>query len=72
MDDSRLPKCVFYGELSVGKHPRYKPRKHIKDCIKTNLKALGISVGAWWLNVDLRGKQQFIKIVTRLKKQGGP
>ena len=47
MEDSRLPKQLFYGELSTGKRPRHKPRKRFKDVIKDNLKALQIDVDNW-------------------------
>ena len=47
MEDSRLPKQLFYGELQLGKRPRHKPRKRYKDVVKNNLKILGINVEDW-------------------------
>ena len=48
MDDDRLPKQLFYGELEVGsKPPQHKPKKSYKDCVKDNLKALHIDVNSW-------------------------
>ena len=42
MDDVRLPKQIFYGELKSGARPPHKPKKRYKDVIKNNLKALEI------------------------------
>ena len=47
MDDNRLPKQLFYGELKVGKRLQHKPKKRYKDCVKTNLKALHIDANCW-------------------------
>ena len=47
MEDSRLPKQLFYGELQHGKRPRHKPKKRFKDVVKVNLKTLGINVEDW-------------------------
>ena len=47
MDDSRLPKQLFFGELSTGKRPRHKPRKRFRDNVKDNLKLMKISVANW-------------------------
>ena len=47
MKDDRLPKQLFYGELATGKRPPYKPKKRFKDCIKSNLKIVGINVENW-------------------------
>ena len=44
MKDERLPKCLFYGEFSIGKRPRNRPKKRFKDCIKSNLKATKIDI----------------------------
>ena len=55
MDDSRLPKRLFYGELSSGKRPQHKPRKRFKDCVKANLKHMAIPVGSWEDSCGNRG-----------------
>ena len=47
MKESRLPKQLFYGELSIGKRPQHKPRKRYKDCIKNNIKKLAFDINNW-------------------------
>ena len=47
MEDDRLPKQLFYGEVIIGKRPQHKPKKRFKDVVKNNLKALGIDVNNW-------------------------
>ena len=47
MEDSRLPKHLFYGQLKIGERPRHKPKKRFKDCVKGNLKLLEIDVDSW-------------------------
>ena len=47
MDDSRLPKQLFFGELSVGTRPHHKPRMRFRDQVKTNLKRMKISPESW-------------------------
>ena len=47
MDDTRLPKQLFYGELHCGKRPPHKPKKRFKDVTKCNIKALEIDVDTW-------------------------
>ena len=47
MDDSRLPKQLFYGELSSGKRSQHKPKKRFKDNVKDNLKLMGIAEDNW-------------------------
>ncbi|XP_076036516.1 uncharacterized protein LOC143022261 [Oratosquilla oratoria] len=37
MDDHRLRKQLWYGELSSGKRNTGRPRKSFKDCVKTHL-----------------------------------
>ena len=44
MGDGRLPKQLFYGELSRGKRPQHKPSKRFKDVLKSNLKELETDV----------------------------
>ena len=47
MDDSRLPKQLFFGELSVGKRPPVGPRKRFRDQVKSNLKRMKVSTESW-------------------------
>ena len=42
MEDSRLPKQLFYGELSLGRRKRGRPRKRYKDSVKDNITHAGI------------------------------
>ena len=47
MEDSRMPKTVFYGELSQGKRNRGAPRKRFKDQLKRQLRAASIPEKDW-------------------------
>ena len=47
MDDSRLPKQLFFGELSVGTRPRHKPRMRFRDQVRTNFKRMNLSDDNW-------------------------
>lgn len=47
MDDVRLPKRLFYGELATGKRPKHKPKKRYKDGIKCILKDTNIDTDTW-------------------------
>ena len=47
MNDSRLPKAVFYGELTKGKSLRGGQRLRYKDVVKRHLKATHITVDHW-------------------------
>ena len=47
MDDSRLPKQLFHGELSTGKRHKGGQRKRYKDVLKSTLKACNIPVDEW-------------------------
>ena len=49
MDDDRLPKRLFYGELPIGKRPRNRPKKRFRDCLKDSLKAVNINISDWEL-----------------------
>ena len=44
MEDSRLPKQLFYGELTTGTRPNHKPKMRFKDVIKKNLESLKLEV----------------------------
>ena len=62
MDDTRLPKQLFYGELCIGKRPRHKPKKRFKDCIKANLKCMKIDQNSWeGLAKDRSGWRKLIR-----------
>ncbi len=47
MPDSRIPKQIFYGELSIGKRPCHKPKLRFKDCLKSSLSACNIDLAKW-------------------------
>ena len=47
MPDHRLPKRLFYGELTEGHRARGGPRKRYKDALKTALKAFDIGHDSW-------------------------
>ena len=47
MNDSRLPKAVFYGELAKGKRLRGGQRLRYKDIVKRHLKTTHIIVDHW-------------------------
>ena len=44
IDDGRLPRQLFYGEMWEGKRSALKPKKTFKDTIKYYLKQSGLSV----------------------------
>ena len=47
LGDERLPKQMFYGELTEGKWARHKPKLRFKDCLKTSLKQANIGIDNW-------------------------
>ena len=47
MDDTRLPKRVLYGELSVGSRPRGRPKLRYKDVCKATLQDFSICTKNW-------------------------
>ena len=47
MDDCRLPKRLFYGELSTGKRTTDRPKKRYKDTLKEALKLCTIPQATW-------------------------
>ena len=57
IDDGRLPRQLFYGEMREGKRSALKPKKRFKDTIKYYLKQSGLSVDQWekWLQIEVSG-----------------
>ena len=47
MDDCRLPKRLFYGELLTGKRTTGRPKKRYKDTLKGALKLCTIPQATW-------------------------
>ena len=47
MEDIRMPKAVFFGELQEGKRDRGAPRKRYKDQLKRQLTQAGINRQLW-------------------------
>ena len=47
VDDGRLPKDIFYGELADAPCPRGRPRLCYKDVLKRDMAAFGIPVATW-------------------------
>ena len=47
MEDCRIPKQLFYGEMSRGKRKASKPKQRYKDTLKDNLKKCGIPTQGW-------------------------
>ena len=47
MEDSRLPKAVFCGELVRGARNRGRPKLRFKDSLKRHLKACAIEIDSW-------------------------
>ena len=47
MEDGRLPKQLFYGELSQGKRGTGRPKLRYKDSLKANLKKCNIDTATW-------------------------
>ena len=47
MPDCRIPKQVFYGELSIGKRPFRKPKLRFKDSVKSSLQTCNIGFNTW-------------------------
>ena len=53
MDDSRIPKRLFYGEFLSGKKHKHKPKRKFKDIVKDSLNHMGIDCKGWkTLNID--------------------
>ena len=47
MDNGRLPRQLFYGEMWEGKRSALKPKKRFKDTTKYYLKQFGLPVDQW-------------------------
>ena len=47
MYDNRLPKQLFYGDLTGGKRGTGRPKLRYKDSLKANLKDSKIDVATW-------------------------
>ena len=47
VDDMRLPKAVFFGEMIEGKRNRGAPRKRNKDQLNKQLSQAGIEHTTW-------------------------
>ena len=47
MPDTRLPKKIFFSELSNGKRNVGAPKRRYKDTLKQSLKAFNIDVNGW-------------------------
>ena len=47
MEDERLPKALFYGQIAEGKRSIGAPKKRNKDSLKSNLKHCGIDPSSW-------------------------
>ena len=65
MNDSRLPKAVFYGELAKGKRLRGGQRLRYKDVVKRHLKATHIPVDHW--ETLAQDRQQWRQAFTKEK-----
>ena len=75
MDDNRLPKRIFYGELATGKRTTGGQYKRYKDTLKASLKNFNINPDTWenlaairtaWRSEIRRGATQHENI--RIKK----
>jgi hypothetical protein len=47
MQEGRIPKDLFYGELATGKRPTGRPYKRYKDVCKQDLKDTAIEKVNW-------------------------
>ena len=63
MDDGRLPRQLFYGEMCEGNRSELKPKKIFKDTIKYYLIQSVLPVDQWekWLQIEVSGGNWFTK-----------
>ena len=70
MGETRIPKQLVYGELSLGMRKQSKPKQRYKDTLKANLKKCNISTEGWeelagdrlkWRKAIKEGVDQFEK-----------
>ena len=54
MEDTRMPKAVFFGELSTGKRDQGAPKKRYKDQLKKELALAGVPHHSWQQAVSSR------------------
>ena len=70
MNNNRIPKQIFYGELKMGKRPRGRPKLRYKDVCRKSLKEFEIEEGRWeeaaenrkkWRRLVSKGAQTYEK-----------
>ena len=54
MEDSRIPKQIFYSELQSGKRSRGAPKKRFKDTLKASLKSFDVDLSNWNIQAQQR------------------
>ena len=47
MEDTRIPKCLMYGELATGARPQGRPFLRFRDTCKRDVKAIGLDPDTW-------------------------
>ena len=56
MEDGRILKDIFYGELASGKRPKGRPQLRYKDVCKRDMKALDIDPKSWEVTASDRSR----------------
>ena len=71
MPDDRLPKAVFYGELTSGKRKQGGQTLRYKDVLKLLLKAADMDVDTWEseAKINFFGGKKLFMLVTPLKER---
>lgn len=78
VEDSRIPKALFYGELVDGRRHKGGQYKRYKDVLKSSLKACSIDTGDWetkaedrvqWRRICHKGLERFESSRIEVKKQ---